>query len=82
MVSSPLRDGGFKFSKGQKVTKRGRFIVGTPPPSPILKERGVGRTFQKLSHLRGGRGVRNLLLERGDKPEKGVSCRNGGVATF
>ena len=43
------------------------FIVGTPPP---LIEGGAGRTFQKLSHLEGG-GVRNLLLERGDKPEKG-----------
>ena len=28
-----------------------------------------GRTFQKLSHL--GWGLRNILLERGDKPEKG-----------
>ena len=40
--------------------------------SPLL--RGEGRTFQKLSHL----GVQNVLLERGDKPEKG----GGGVDTF
>ena len=33
--------------------------------SPLL--RGEGRTFQKLSHF----GVQNVLLERGDKPEKG-----------
>ena len=45
------------------------FIVGTPPPFPLIKW-GAGRTFQKLSHLEEG-GVRNLLLERGDKPEKG-----------
>ena len=37
-------------------------IVGTPP---FLKE---DRTFQKLSHLWG---IRNLLLEKGDKPVKG-----------
>ena len=49
------------------------FIVGTPAP-PLIKK-GVGggevgsRTFQKLSHLGG---IRNFLLERGDKPEKGV----------
>ena len=33
---------------------------------------GGGRTFQKLSDLEGGGGgVRNFLLEREDKPEKG-----------
>ena len=39
-------------------------IFGTPH---LLKGEG-GRTIQKLSHLRG---LRNFLLERGDKPEKG-----------
>ena len=41
------------------------YIVGA---LPLIK--GGGRTFQKLSHLGGG-GVRNFLLEREDKPEKG-----------
>ena len=36
-----------------------------------------GRTFQKLSHLEGG--VRNFLLERGDKPEKGGGRGGRGV---
>ena len=38
-------------------------------PQPLIKrgEGGGGTTFQKLSHLGV---VQNLLLERGDKPEK------------
>ena len=40
------------------------FIVGTP--TPLIK--GGGRTFEKFSHLGG---VRNFLLESGDKPERG-----------
>ena len=31
------------------------FIVGTPPPFPLMKW-GAGRTFQKLSHLEEGGG--------------------------
>ena len=43
--------------------------------SPLLRGGGGrGRTFQKLSHL----GVQNVLLERGDKPEKG----GGGLTLF
>ena len=53
-------------------------IVGTPKI----------RTFQKLSHLEGGRGGGrgwNFLLERGDKPEKGgggVDVEMGGLSLF
>ena len=50
-----------------------------PPPSLLKKG---GRTLQKLIHLGGG-GVRNFLLERGDKPEKGEEVDvEMGVATF
>ena len=54
-------------------------IIGPPPPSPHPPPPtpfiggGGARTFQKLRHLRGGRrggGVRNFLLETGDKLEK------------
>ena len=34
------------------------------------------QTLQKLSHVGGG--VRNILLEMGDKPERGDSYRDGG----
>ena len=52
-----------------------------PPPPPPLNEGKGGRIFQKLSHL--GKGVQNFLLERGNKPEKGVDVEMGeGVATF
>ena len=38
-------------------------------------------TFQKLSHLGGG--VQNVLLERGDKPEReGVDVEMGGCHFF
>ena len=40
-------------------------IVGTPL---LLNGAGGGSTFQKLSHLVG---YKIVLLERGDKPEKG-----------
>ena len=51
-------------------------IVGTPL---LLKG---GRTFQKLSHL-AGEVLPKVLLERGDKSEKGDWYKNGlGVATF
>ena len=42
-----------------------------------------GRTFRKLSHL-GGRGVRNFLLQRGDKPVKegGVDVEMWGLPLF
>ena len=36
----------------------------------------MGRTFQKLSHLKGEGGIPKILLQRGDNSEK------GGVATF
>ena len=40
-------------------------------------------TFQKLSHLVGGRGVvQNILLERGNKPERGVDVEIGGCHFF
>ena len=39
----------------------------------------MGRTFQKLSHLVG---IPNVLLERGDKPEKGVWYRHGRLPLF
>ena len=43
----------------------------------------MGRTFQKLSHLGGGGGgVRNFLLERGDKPERGIDVEMGGLPLF
>ena len=38
-----------------------------------------GWTFQKLSHLGG---VQNFLLEREDKPEKGVDVEMGGCHFF
>ena len=54
-------------------------IVGTPKI----------RTFQKLSHLEGGRrggGVRGLkfFARKGDKPEKegGVDVEMGGLSLF
>ena len=50
-------------------------VVPNPPsPRPI---------FQKLSHLEGGGGYK-ILLERGDKPEKGgLDVEMGrGVVTF
>ena len=48
------------------------YIVGyhsTHPPLPLLKEEIGNRTFKKLSDLEGG--VRNVLLESEDKPERG-----------
>ena len=52
------------------MTSLGLIIVGPPPPPPQHVLKGVGgTTFRKLSHLGG---LHNFLLERGDKPVKGV----------
>ena len=49
-------------------------------PLPI-KGRGGSRPFQKLSHSGGG-GVPKTLVERGDKPEKGVDVEMSGLPLF
>ena len=47
-------------------------------PPPLTKEGGgLGPSENWVNW-----GVRNFLLEKGDKPVKGGWCRNGGVATF
>ena len=66
--------------KSKSKSERNRNHSWNPPPPvpplPLLK----GRTFQKLSHL--GR-VRNFLLERGNKSEKGGYVEmDEGVAIF
>ena len=58
-------------------TKESKIIVGTPP-SPLLK--GVGGVGPSKNSVTWG--IRNFLLERGDKPERWGWCRNGGIATF
>ena len=53
-------------------------IVGTPtPPHLLYKRGGVGPSEKWVTW-----GVRNFLLERGDKPVKGGWCRNGGLPLF
>ena len=49
-----------------------------PPPHPLLKG---DYNLPKIESLGGG-GVRNFLLERGDKPVKGDWCRNGRLSLF
>ena len=56
-----------------------KIIVGTP--SPLLRGGGGGVGPSKNWVTAGGEGG-NFLLERGDKPEKGVWCRNGGLPLF
>ena len=50
------------------------FIIGIPP---LLKGEGVGPSKNWVT-LR----VPKFLLERGDNPEKGGLCRNGGMPLF
>ena len=51
------------------MTSFGLIMVGTPHP------------LRKIESL--GEGVRNVLLQRGDKPVKeGGSCRNEGLLLF
>ena len=45
-----------------------RFIVGTPPPPPPSLLKGE-LDLPKIESLEGG--VQNILLKRGDNPEKG-----------
>ena len=52
-------------------------IVGTPLP-PLLNG-GIGPSKNRVTC---GWGLQNLLLERGEKPEKGVWYRNGEDCHF
>ena len=46
-------------------------------PFPLINWGVVGTSKNSLTW-----GVQNFLLERGDKPEKGGWCRNGGLPLF